>query len=41
LEQADHHIVVSVVVDVQQSNTLDSRADDAILKMKDLGDNVF
>jgi hypothetical protein len=41
LEQADDHIVVSVVADVQQSNTLDCRADDAILKMKDLGDNVF
>jgi len=41
VEQGDHHIVVGEVVDVHQSNAPEGRADEAILEMKDLGDNVF
>ena len=40
-EQGDHHIVVVEVVDVHQSKAPEGRADEAILEMKDLGDNVF
>ncbi|MGB0555420.1 MAG: flavin reductase family protein [Alphaproteobacteria bacterium] len=40
VEQGDHHIVVGEVVDVHQSKAPEGRADEAILKMKDLGDNV-
>ena len=41
VEQGDHHIVVGEVVDVHQSKAPEGRADEAILEMKDLGDNVF
>ena len=41
VEQGDHHIVVGEVVDVHQPNAPKGRADEAILEMKDLGDNVF
>lgn len=41
VEQGDHHIVVGEVVEVHQTAAPEGRADEAILEMKDLGDNVF
>jgi len=41
VEQGDHHIVVGEVIDVHQSKVPEGRADEAILEMKELGDNVF
>lgn len=41
VERGDHHIVVGEVVDVHLSQQPQGRADEAILEMKELGDNVF
>lgn len=41
VEQGDHHIVVGEVVDAHLAHTPAGRPDEAILEMKDLGDNVF
>lgn len=41
VERGDHHIVVAEVVDVHLAQPPEGRADDAILHMRDLGDNVF
>ena len=41
VEQGDHHIVVGEVVDAHLHKPLSGRPDNAILEMKDLGDNVF
>lgn len=41
VEQGDHHIVVGQVTDANVAKQPDGRPDDAILEMKDLGDNVF
>ncbi len=37
----DHHIVVGEVTEVHQAKPPEGRADEAILEMKELGDNVF
>ena len=39
--QGDHHIVVGEVVGAQVAKAPDGRPDEAILEMKELGDNVF
>ncbi len=41
VELGDHHIVVGKVTEVHQAQLPEGRADEAILKMKELGDNVF
>ena len=41
VEQGDHHIVVGEVTDVHLRQAPDGRPDEAILEMKELGDNVF
>lgn len=41
VEQGDHHIVIGEVVDAHQASAIDGRPDEAILEMKELGDNVF
>ncbi len=41
VERGDHHIVIGEVVDASVSQAPEGRADDAILHMRDLGDNVF
>lgn len=41
VEQGDHHIIVSEVVEAQVMKPPTGRPDAAILEMKDLGDNVF
>jgi flavin reductase (DIM6/NTAB) family NADH-FMN oxidoreductase RutF len=41
VEQGDHHIVVGEVVEAHLNRPPTGRPDDAILEMKDLGDNVF
>ena len=41
VERGDHHIVIGEVVDAHVNKAPQGRADDAILWMKDLGDNVF
>ncbi len=41
VELGDHHIVVGEVTEVHQAQSPGGRADEAILEMKDLGDNVF
>ena len=41
VERGDHHIFIGEVVDAHVHKQPDGRADDAILWMKDLGDNVF
>jgi flavin reductase (DIM6/NTAB) family NADH-FMN oxidoreductase RutF len=41
VEQGDHHIVVGEVVDVHVMQEPEGRADEAILEMKELGENVF
>lgn len=40
VERGDHHIVVGEAVDAHAGN-IDGRPDDAILHMRELGDNVF
>lgn len=39
--QGDHHIVVGEVVNAHVAKHPDGRPDEAILEMKELGDNVF
>ncbi len=41
VEMGDHSVFVGKVVDVGLAKTIDGRADDATLWMKDLGDKVF
>ncbi len=41
VEQGDHHVVIGEVVDAHLRKAPDGRPDDAILAMRDLGDNVF
>lgn len=41
VERGDHHIVIGEVVDVHLAKPPEGRADDAILHMRELGDNVF
>ena len=41
VERGDHHIVVGEAVDANVTKAPDGRADDAILHMRELGDNVF
>jgi flavin reductase (DIM6/NTAB) family NADH-FMN oxidoreductase RutF len=41
VERGDHHIFIGEVVDAHVHKHPEGRADDAILWMKDLGDNVF
>ena len=41
VEQGDHHIVVGEVTEAHVPNPISGRPDNAILEMKDLGDNVF
>ena len=41
VEMGDHSIFVGKVVEVGLAKTIDGRADDAILWMKELGDKVF
>jgi len=41
VELGDHHIVVGEVTEVHQAQSPGGRADEAILEMKELGDNVF
>ena len=41
VEIGDHHVVVGEVVDAVVNQEPKGRADEAILEMKDLGDNVF
>ena len=41
VEQGDHHIFVGEVVDANVTKQPEGRADEAILEMKELGDNVF
>ena len=41
VEQGDHHIIVGEVVEAKLGMTVEGRPDDAILHMRDLGDNVF
>ncbi len=41
VEQGDHHIMVGEVVDANVAKAPEGRADEAILEMKELGDNVF
>ncbi len=41
VEQGDHHVVVAEVVEAHVAKPPTGRPDNAILEMKDLGDNVF
>ena len=41
VEKGDHHIVIGEVVDAHVRKHPDGRPDEAILEMKDLGENVF
>ncbi len=41
VETGDHHIFVAEVVDAGVSGTIDGRADDATLHMRDLGEKTF
>jgi flavin reductase (DIM6/NTAB) family NADH-FMN oxidoreductase RutF len=41
VEQGDHHIVVAEVTEAHVPSAIAGRPDNAILEMKDLGDNVF
>ena len=41
VEEGDHHIVIGEVVDAHVRTQPDGRPDEAILEMKDLGENVF
>lgn len=41
VEQGDHHIVVGEVVNAHVAKSPEGRPDEAILEMKELGDNVF
>ena len=41
VEQGDHHIIVGEVIEAHLLKPISGRPDNAILEMKDLGDNVF
>lgn len=41
VEIGDHHVVIGEVVEATVHKTPEGRADEAILEMKELGDNVF
>ncbi len=41
VERGDHHIVIGEVTEANVAKEPESRADEAILEMKELGDNVF
>ena len=41
VEHGDHHILVGEVIEAHLYKELKGRADEAILEMKELGDNVF
>ena len=41
VERADHSIFIGEVTEASVNTAPEGRADDAILWMKDLGDNVF
>ncbi len=41
IERGDHHVVIGEVVDANVTKQPEGRADDAILHMRELGDNVF
>ena len=41
VERGDHHILIGEVVDANVAKAPEGRADEAILEMKELGDNVF
>lgn len=41
VEEGDHHVVIGEVIDAHLRTLLEGRPDNAILEMKDLGDNVF
>ena len=41
VERGDHHIVIGEVVEASVSGTIEGRPDDAVLHMKELGENVF
>ncbi|MBL6958375.1 MAG: flavin reductase family protein [Rhodospirillales bacterium] len=41
VEQGDHHIVIGEVIDAAVAQQPDGRPDEAILEMKELGENVF
>ncbi|MDH3241553.1 MAG: flavin reductase family protein [Alphaproteobacteria bacterium] len=41
VERGDHHIVVGEAVEASVAKAPEGRADDAILHMRELGDNVF
>ena len=40
-EQGDHHIIVGEVTEAKVNTQPEGRADDAVLHMGKLGDNVF
>ncbi len=41
VERGDHHVVIGEVVEANVATRPQGRPDEAILEMKDLGDNVF
>ncbi len=41
VERGDHHIVIGEVIGANLAQAPEGRPDEAILEMKDLGDNVF
>ncbi len=41
VERGDHHIVIGEVVEAHVNTAPDGRPDDAVLHMRELGDNVF
>ena len=41
VERGDHHIIIGEVIDAHLPGVIDGRPDEAILEMKELGDNVF
>jgi flavin reductase (DIM6/NTAB) family NADH-FMN oxidoreductase RutF len=41
VEDGDHHVVIAEVVEAHLHKPITGRPDNAILEMKDLGDNVF
>ena len=41
VERGDHHIVIGEAVDAHATALIEGRPDDAVLHMRELGDNVF
>ena len=41
VERGDHHIVIGEAVDAHANAPIEGRPDDAVLHMRELGDNVF